>query len=68
MSPRRTAVAAPAQEPDIDAMIQAISEWPLADLARFNSRLEELLLARRTRLQQYPGRRAGGSTPKQKPS
>lgn len=51
---RQTAVSAPAQEPDLDAMIKAIAGWSLADLMKFNSLLEEKMLAKRIALQRPP--------------
>jgi len=58
MSPRRTAVAAPAQEPDLDAILEAVAQLPLSDLARLNAQLEELLLSRRLKLQRSGKKRS----------
>jgi hypothetical protein len=55
--PRRTAVAAPAEEPNIEAMIKAFEKLSLTELSRVSVKLEELLLTRRLRAQQQPPRR-----------
>lgn len=51
---RRTAVSAPAQFPDIEALVGAVGGWSLLELSRLSARLEELILAKRLQSQQRP--------------
>jgi hypothetical protein len=53
---RKTAVAAPPEEPDIEAMIKAFEKLSLAELSRVSVKLEELLLTRRLKAQRQPRR------------
>lgn len=52
----RTRIAAPAQEPDIDALVKAAGGLSLLELVKLSAKLEEMVLQRRLESQRPPSR------------